>query len=130
MPPVGHRECGSSGRAGRRPRSQTAAHTSQAARASAVRLRRRPGLSHHRGVCRRGIAYVSAVWPRAARLLTRRVVLAAALGVLAALHAEAQTAVSVPLDGVDPKALLEALALECYEAGLAADLPGDSSMDC
>src|SRR5262245_33188594 len=81
-------------------------------------------------MCRRGIANASAVRPRAARRPMRRVVLTAALAALAALRAEAQTAVSVPLDGVDPKALLETLALECYEAGLAADVPRDSSMDC
>ena len=45
-------------------------------------------------------------------------------------RAHAQTAASVPLDGVPAAAVLEALALECYEAGLAADAPHDSTMDC
>ncbi|HEX5047414.1 MAG TPA: hypothetical protein VFX89_09860 [Gammaproteobacteria bacterium] len=63
-----------------------------------------------------------------ARRITLTAALTAALGVLAALRAEAQT--GVPLDGVESAALLEALAAECYEAGLAADTPNGSSMDC
>src|SRR5262249_48624406 len=75
----------------------------------------------------RGVVIASAERLRAMGRLAR-VTLIAAL-VLAAASAQAQT-VNVPLDHVDPQVLLEALALECYEAGLAADAPNDSSMDC
>jgi hypothetical protein len=42
----------------------------------------------------------------------------------------AQPAISVGLDGVGGKAPLNALARECYEAGLASELPSDSILDC
>ena len=48
--------------------------------------------------------------------------------VAAASAAEAQT--SVALDGVDSAAVFNALAQECYEAGMWSDMPGDSIMDC
>ena len=60
----------------------------------------------------------------------RRAAVIAGLGACTALRAAAQTAGNVPLEGVDPAAVLEALALECYEAGLVADAPRNSSMDC
>jgi len=44
--------------------------------------------------------------------------------------ASAQVDVSVPLEGVAGGGLFDALATECYEAGLAADAPHDSIMDC
>jgi hypothetical protein len=52
-----------------------------------------------------------------------------ALGVLATLPTAAHIT-TVPLEGVNAQRLFEALALECYEAGLAADVPRDSTMDC
>lgn len=51
-----------------------------------------------------------------------------ALAVGAAWGAEAQTGVA--LDGVDGAAVLNALAQECYEAGMWSEMPGDSIMDC
>jgi hypothetical protein len=51
-----------------------------------------------------------------------------ALAVGAACGAEAQTGVA--FDGVDGAAVLNALAQECYEAGMWSDMPGESIMDC
>ena len=44
--------------------------------------------------------------------------------------ARAQIEPSVALDGVEGTAVLDALAKECYEAGLAPDMPSPSIMDC
>ncbi len=55
------------------------------------------------------------------------VTLAVAVGV-AASAAEAQ--IGVPLAGVDGAAVLNALAQECYEAGMWSSMPSDSIMDC
>lgn len=55
-------------------------------------------------------------------------VVAAALTLLPA--ARAQDELGVALGGVDAAAAFAALAQECYEAGLAAEMPSDSIMDC
>jgi hypothetical protein len=52
------------------------------------------------------------------------------LAVAAAGVLDAQVVVGVALDGVDGAAVLNALAQECYEAGLWSDAPSDSIMDC
>jgi hypothetical protein len=61
------------------------------------------------------------IWPA-------RLVVAVALIIPAA--ARAQIEPSAALDGVDGAAVLGALARECYDAGLAPDMPSDSIMDC
>jgi len=43
---------------------------------------------------------------------------------------QAQSEPSVTLNGLDGAAVLAALARECYEAGLAPDMPSASIMDC
>jgi hypothetical protein len=48
--------------------------------------------------------------------------------IAAASAAEAQT--GVPLDGVESAAVFNALAQECYEAGMWSDMPSESIMDC
>jgi hypothetical protein len=60
--------------------------------------------------------------------LARRLVVAAALAIPAAGGAQSEP--SVTLDGLDGAAVLAALARECYEAGLAPDVPSSSIMDC
>jgi hypothetical protein len=60
--------------------------------------------------------------------LLRRVTFVAAL--VATAVASAQVDVSVPLEGIARGDLFDALATECYEAGLAADAPHDSILDC
>jgi hypothetical protein len=44
--------------------------------------------------------------------------------------AHAQTPLGVALDGVDGAAAFNALAQECYEAGMWSDMSSDSIMDC
>jgi hypothetical protein len=44
--------------------------------------------------------------------------------------ARAQAAPAVALDGIDGAAALDALARECYEAGLAPDMPSADMLDC
>jgi hypothetical protein len=57
-----------------------------------------------------------------------RAALAAAFA--SAQAAGAQTAPSAALDGVDGAAVLDALAQECYEAGLTPDMPSAEILDC
>jgi hypothetical protein len=57
------------------------------------------------------------------------IVVRAAAAVVAAAAANAQQ-LGVPLDGADGAAVLNALAQECYEAGMWSDMPSDSIMDC
>jgi hypothetical protein len=57
-----------------------------------------------------------------------KLVVRLAFAVAAASAAEAQTGVS--LDGVEGVAVFNALAQECYEAGMWSDMPNDSIMDC
>jgi hypothetical protein len=57
-----------------------------------------------------------------------KLVVGLAFAVAAASAAEAQT--GIPLDGVESAAVFNALAQECYEAGLWSDMPSDSIMDC
>jgi hypothetical protein len=64
----------------------------------------------------------------AARTTIVGAVLAAALGFGEA--ARAQPTMSVPLGGASGSAVLNALAQECYEAGLWSEMPSDSIMDC
>ncbi len=59
-----------------------------------------------------------------------RLVIKLALVVAAAAAADAQTTLGVSLDGVDGAAAFNALAQECYEAGMWSDMPSDSVMDC
>jgi hypothetical protein len=59
-----------------------------------------------------------------------RLVVPLTLAVTIASAAEAQTPLGVALDGVDGAAVLNALALECYEAGLWSEMPAESIMDC
>lgn len=47
-----------------------------------------------------------------------------------ALRASAQTGVNVALEDVERGAVLDALAKECYEAGMLAEMPSDSIVDC
>lgn len=47
-----------------------------------------------------------------------------------ALPAAAQDSIGVPLAGAAGAAVINALAQECYEAGLAAETPSDAIMDC
>jgi hypothetical protein len=56
------------------------------------------------------------------------IVIGVTLSVAAACAAEAQTGVA--LDGIDGAAVLNALARECYEAGMWSDMPSESIMDC
>jgi hypothetical protein len=51
-----------------------------------------------------------------------------AVAFAAARGAAAQTGVA--LDGVDGAAVFDALAQECYEAGMWSEMPGDSIIDC
>jgi hypothetical protein len=44
--------------------------------------------------------------------------------------ADAQPALGVALDGADGAAVFNALAQECYEAGMWSEMPSDSIMDC
>jgi hypothetical protein len=64
--------------------------------------------------------------------LTARAAALVAVAVLAlgTPAAAAQTAGSVSLDGIDGSAAFSALAKECYDAGMAADMPTDFAMDC
>ena len=56
---------------------------------------------------------------------------AAGLALLAAAFAvSAQPGINVALTGVPAAAALEALAKECYDAGMVAQMPSDSIMDC
>jgi hypothetical protein len=57
-----------------------------------------------------------------------RVVVSLTAAVVAAV-AHAQQ-IGVPLDGADGSAVLNALARECYEAGMWSEMPSDSIMDC
>ena len=57
-----------------------------------------------------------------------RLLVTLACAVAAASTAEAQTGVA--LDGIDGAAVLNALARECYEAGMWSDMPSESIMDC
>ena len=57
-----------------------------------------------------------------------KLVVRLAVAVAAASAAEAQ--IGVPLAGVDGAAVLNALAQECYEAGMWSSMPSDSIMDC
>jgi hypothetical protein len=59
-----------------------------------------------------------------------RLVVALALAVAIAFPADAQTGLGVALDGVDGAAVFNALAQECYEAGMWSEMPNDSIMDC
>jgi hypothetical protein len=58
--------------------------------------------------------------------------LASLLAMAAAIApvAGAQTTLGVALDGLDGAAIFNALAQECYEAGLWSSMPSDSIMDC
>jgi hypothetical protein len=68
---------------------------------------------------------------RTARSFVHSAVLATMLALVLALPAaRAQTPIGAALGGVDGTAALNALARECYEAGLASELPSDSIMDC
>jgi hypothetical protein len=53
-----------------------------------------------------------------------------ALVICAGAAADAQTTLGVRLDGSDRTAAFNALAEECYEAGMWSDMPSDSIMDC
>lgn len=55
---------------------------------------------------------------------------ASTCAVAAACAAEAQAPLGVALDGVAGAAVLNALAQECYEAGMWSEMPSDSIMDC
>ncbi len=59
----------------------------------------------------------------------RRVV-AWLLAVATASAAEAQSPLGVSLDGVEGSAVFNALAEECYEAGMWSEMPSESIMDC
>lgn len=50
--------------------------------------------------------------------------------VAATAAADAQITLGVSLDGVERAAVFNALARECYEAGMWSDMPTDSIMDC
>jgi hypothetical protein len=65
-------------------------------------------------------------------LIARAAGLAALAATVAAAvpAAFAQTAGSVSLEGIDSDAAFAALAKECYDAGMAADMPSDFVMDC
>lgn len=52
-----------------------------------------------------------------------------AVAIIVASAANAQQ-LGVPLDGADGSAVLNALAQECYEAGMWSEMPSDSIMDC
>ena len=52
------------------------------------------------------------------------------LAVAIAFPSAAQTPLGVALDGVDGAAVFNALAQECYEAGMWSETPSDSIMDC
>lgn len=64
--------------------------------------------------------------------LAQRIVLAATFvaALAGAPAAVAQTSVRVALPGVGVEAVFEALATECYEAGLVSELPSESILDC
>jgi hypothetical protein len=49
---------------------------------------------------------------------------------VAAPALNAQPSLGVALDGLDGAAVFNALAQECYEAGLWSEMPSDSIMDC
>lgn len=49
---------------------------------------------------------------------------------IAAVAAGAQTTLGVAFDGIEGAAIFNALAQECYEAGLWSEMPSDSIMDC
>jgi hypothetical protein len=72
--------------------------------------------------------YTCAVMRNAMDGVVVRSIVALALAVTAELVAEAQTGVA--LDGIEGAAVFNALAQECYEAGMWSDMPGDSIMDC
>jgi hypothetical protein len=65
---------------------------------------------------------------RSTTLLAEAAALVAALAVVTA--ASAQTAPRMALEGVDSRDAFAALAKECYDAGMFADMPSDSIMDC
>ena len=50
--------------------------------------------------------------------------------VVATAAADAQVTLGVSLDGIDGGAMFNALAQECYEAGMRSEMPSDSIMDC
>lgn len=50
--------------------------------------------------------------------------------VAATAEADAQIALGASLDDIDRAAAFNALAQECYEAGLWSEMPSDSIMDC
>jgi hypothetical protein len=52
------------------------------------------------------------------------------LFVATAVAARAQPQLGAALDGVDGAAAFNALAQECYEAGMWSEMPSDSIMDC
>jgi len=58
------------------------------------------------------------------------VTLAVAVGVAVAAASAAEAQTGVPLAGVDGAAVLDALAQECYEAGMWSSMPSESIMDC
>ena len=55
---------------------------------------------------------------------------ALAVAVATAPAVDAQTALGVALDGLDGASVFNALAQECYEAGMSSDMPSESIMDC
>ncbi len=57
-----------------------------------------------------------------------KLVVTLVIAVATAFAAKAQT--GVPLGGVDGAAVFNALAQECYEAGLWSSMPNDAIMDC
>ena len=57
-------------------------------------------------------------------------VVALVLAVVTASAAEAQPALGVSLDGIEGPAVFNALAEECFEAGMWSEMPSDSIMDC
>jgi hypothetical protein len=59
-----------------------------------------------------------------------RLIIKLMLAIGAATAADAQTTLGVSLGGVDGAAAFNALAQECYEAGMWSDMPSDSIMDC
>ncbi len=59
-----------------------------------------------------------------------RVAIAAVIFGATAAAAQAQLTLGAALDGVDGAAVFNALAQECYEAGMWSEMPSDSIMDC
>lgn len=54
----------------------------------------------------------------------------ALLSVVTSASLSAQTPLGVALEGADGAAVFNALAQECYEAGMWSEMPSDSIMDC